>query len=361
MTPAPFRGVPAPAMVAGGGAGEGGMRYERLADIVDLAVRLQGSRGGVTLADIQEGFAVSRRTAERLRDAVEAAFGPLELLETGGDNRRRWRLRSDALRRLVSVSAEELAALESAAAALERAGFGEHAAALRALAVKLRAVLRPDSLERLEADLETLVQAEGLAMRAGPRPRLDAGLLALLREAIATRRVVDADYLSRTTGRRSRQRIRPYGLLYGNRAFLVGPTDWADDVRLWRLANVSDARLGVETFERDPAFDLEAYARRSFGTFQEEPARVVLRFDSGAAADAGAFLFHPGQRVEANADGTLTVRFEAGGIDEMCWHLFTWGESVTVEKPARLRRRLAAMCAALAAHHGELTGGGVES
>ena len=365
MTPAPFRGVSAPAMVAGrgtgAGAGEGGVRYERLADIVRLAVRLQGSHGGVTLADIQDEFAVSRRTAERLRDAVEMAFGPLELPEIGGDNRRRWRLKSDALRRLVSVSAGELAALESAAAALERAGFGEHAAALRALAVKLRATLRPESLARLEADLETLVQAEGLAMRAGPRPRLDAGLLALLREGIATRRVVDLRYLSRTTGRRSRQRIRPYGLLYGNRAFLVGPTDWAGDVRLWRLANVSDARLVVETFERDPAFDLEAYARRSFGTFQEEPVRVVLRFDSGAAADAGAFLFHPGQRVEENADGTLTVRFEAGGIDEMCWHLFTWGESVTVEKPARLRRRLAEMCAALAAHHGGLTGGGVES
>ena len=45
------------------------------------------------------------------------------------------------------------------------------------------------------------------------------------------------------------------------------------------------------------------------------------------------------------------VRFRAGGIDEMCWHLFTWGESVTVMKPARLRRRLAGMCATLAANH----------
>ena len=32
-------------------------------------------------------------------------------------------------------------------------------------------------------------------------------------------------------------------------------------------------------------------------------------------------------------------------------HLFTWGESVTVEKPARLRRRLVGICAVLAAHH----------
>ena len=63
-------------------------------------------------------------------------------------------------------------------------------------------------------------------------------------------------------------------------------------------------------------------------------------------------LFHPGQSVEENADGTLTVRFTAGGIDEMCWHLFTWGESVTVEEPDRLRQRLANTCFALAAHHG---------
>ncbi len=35
------------------------MRYERLKDIIDLAVRLQGSRGGVTLDDIQQELSVS--------------------------------------------------------------------------------------------------------------------------------------------------------------------------------------------------------------------------------------------------------------------------------------------------------------
>ena len=67
-----------------------------------------------------------------------------------------------------------------------------------------------------------------------------------------------------------------------------------------------------------------------------------------AARDAAAFRFHPTQSVEENDDGSLTARFEAGGLDEMCWHQLTWGESVTVEKPARLRQRLVAMCGALA-------------
>ena len=326
------------------------MRYERVQDVVRLAVRLQGSRGGMTLDDIQAGFSVSRRTAERLRDAVEAVFGPLEIVARD-DNRRHWRLRSDALRRLVSVSAEELAQITSAAEALERAGFGSHANGLLDLKTKLRATLRSESLARLESDLEALVLAEGLAMRPGPRSHVDPDLLALLREAILTCRIVEFRYFAQSTARRSRQRVRPYGLLYGNRAFLVATTDWGDEPRLWRLSNVSEVRLADETFERDPAFDLQRYARRSFGTFQEEPVDVVLRFDAAAARDASAFLFHPDQTVEENGDGSITVRFTAGGVDEMCWHLFTWGESVTAEKPARLRRRLAEMCATRAAHH----------
>ncbi len=327
------------------------MRYERLKDIVTLAIRMQGLRAGMTLDGIRAEFGVSRSTAERMRDAVEWAFGPLEIAESD-DNKNHWRLGSDALRRLARISATELADLAAAADTLDASGFGARASALRELDTKLRATLHGDSLARIEADIEVLAQAEGLAMRPGPRPQLDTDLLDSLRDAIATCRIVELRYLSQSTGRRSRQRIEPYGLLYGNRAFLVGRTDWTGGMRLWRLANMSEPRVTGETFARDPGFDLEAYAKRSFGTFQEDPVDVVLRFTAEAKRDAAAFLFHPGQSVEENADGTLTVRFTAGGIDEMCWHLVTWGESVTVEEPNRLRERLTDMCAALVAHHG---------
>ena len=71
------------------------VRHGRLRDIVPLAIRFQGSLGGLTLNDIRADFSVSRRTAERLRDAVEAVFGPLEIVDAA-DNKRHWRLRSDA-------------------------------------------------------------------------------------------------------------------------------------------------------------------------------------------------------------------------------------------------------------------------
>ena len=90
------------------------MRYERVSDIVRLAVHLQGSYGGLTLTDIQEEFSVSRRTAERMRDAIEAAFGPLDRVDVdSGDRRIHWRLQSRALHPFIAISPEELPTLKS--------------------------------------------------------------------------------------------------------------------------------------------------------------------------------------------------------------------------------------------------------
>ena len=325
--------------------------YERAADIVRLALRLQGTWRGLTLDDIERDFEVSRRTAERLRNAVEDTFGPLELVESV-ERRHHWRLRTSTLRSLVTVAAEELAELAAAATALERSGLQERASMVSQLADKLRALLETDALKQIEPDLHALMVAEGLAMRPGPRPRLDGGLLALLRDAIKGGRVVAFDYVARATGQRNRRRVQPYGIIYGNRAFLVGHTDRGPDLYLWRLANISGLEVTHEGFTRDPAFDLQQFAKRSFGTFQEEPIPVAVRFAAEVAQDVDHFVFHPDQSVTRNADGSLTVRFTAGGLDEICWHLVTWGTHASIEQPAHLRRRMQAMCAALAAHHG---------
>ena len=331
------------------------MRYERLTDIVRLATRLQGLRGGMTMDDIAAEFRVSRRTAERMRDAVEAVFGPLDTVDTG-DRRLHWRLRSASLRGLVQLSPEELAELESAASHLDRTGPAERAGMLRELAVKLRALRRPLSEREFEDDLEALMLAEGLAMRPGPRPGIEHGLLPRLRDAIRAGRKVEFDYVARSSGRHSRQVVEPYGVLYGNRAYLVGRPQWRNRPQLWPLANVSNARVTDEVFERDPDFNLRQYAERSFGAFQEEPVDVELRFEADAAPDAASFLFHPSQTLVENGDGSLTVRFRAGGLTEMCWHLVTWGPGVTVVQPARLREHLRQMCADLAAHHADSAG-----
>ena len=40
-----------------------------------------------------------------------------------------------------------------------------------------------------------------------------------------------------------------------------------------------------------------------------------------------------------NPDGTLTVKFRAGGRLEMDWHLYTWGNHVKVIKPKNWKEK----------------------
>ena len=85
--------------------------------------------------------------------------------------------------------------------------------------------------------------------------------------------------------------------------------------------------------------------------FQEEPLEVALRFAPSAAPDARAFLFHPTQTLSDEPDGSLTVRFRAGGMLEIAHHLMTWGPSVTIVAPKALEDTMRELVAAVHAHY----------
>jgi predicted DNA-binding transcriptional regulator YafY len=82
---------------------------------------------------------------------------------------------------------------------------------------------------------------------------------------------------------------------------------------------------------------LAHWLQRSFGVWQEELYDIVWRFTPEAAADARLYLFHPTQVMTDEPDGSLTVSFRAGGLREMCWHLFRWGAQVEIMSPPELR------------------------
>lgn len=72
-------------------------------------------------------------------------------------------------------------------------------------------------------------------------------------------------------------------------------------------------------------------------THFEKPFDVEWLFDSAVADEAEQYVFHPKQTLRRNPDGSLTVKFRAGGRLEMDWHLYTWGNHVKVVKPENWR------------------------
>lgn len=333
------------------------VRYEPSQRLLRLALTLAGTRTGLTLDEIARELGVSRRTAERQRDALVGLFPQLE----GWDDEervRRWRLPGGALAGVAEPRAEAVAAVEALARECATRGETDRALLLRDAATTLRALMRPAALLRAEPDIEALMQAEGIAMRPGPRPRLDPAILPTLRRAILGVQLVVIRYGAQGVEAPVTRVLCPYGILYGGngRAWLVGHVEELPHMRLWRLDRIASVDVLDRCFERLEDFDLRAYAAQSFGVFQEEPLDVVLRIAPQAADEAANWLFHPSQASEREADGALRVGFRAGGVQEMCWHLFTWGTAVTVVEPDGLRAELAEMAAAAAIHHSSRSG-----
>lgn len=317
------------------------MRHVQSENLLKLAVDLQGTRLGMSLQDIQARFDISRRTAERMRDALERLFPQLEQANPG-EIPKRWRLPFGVVNGLVAFTADELAELHGAISVLRRKNLHGPAEVLERMSAKVRALIRGDQLRKLEPDIEALLEAEGLAMRPGPRPSIDPVVIANLREAVKACRKVRIHYRGRETEKLSRQIVCPYGFLYGNRHYLVAYSmnPSIREYRLFSLSNIVQADVTEWSYVRRADFSLSAYAERSFGVFQEEPFDVVWRFSPEAARDAREFVFHPTQTLENEPDGSLIVKFRAGGVREMCWHLFTWGDAVEVLEPRHLREEL---------------------
>jgi predicted DNA-binding transcriptional regulator YafY len=270
---------------------------------------------------------------------------------------RRWRLPGSALVGVIDVRAEAVAAIETSARECEVRGEADRAALLREASTTLRAMMRPDALRRAEPDIAALMEAEGVAMRPGPRPVVAPRVLPTLRRAILGVQPVVVRYAGADAAEPATRILCPYGILYGGRGWLVAHVDGLPEMRLWRLDRIVSVDLVDRMFHRREDFDLAAYAAQSFGVFQEKPIDVVLRFEPEAADDAAGWVFHPSQSVEREADGGLIVRFRAGGVQEMCGHLFTWGLAVTVVAPAELRVAMAEMTAGLAQHYAILVEG----
>jgi predicted DNA-binding transcriptional regulator YafY len=312
------------------------MRYEKAEIVHRIALDMRGSAEGLALEDIRTRYSdqpLSRRTAERLRDTVERLF-PIEHANPG-EVPKRWRLRGGTPGAMASITAVELADLATAASVLRRENMLAQARSIEKVAAKLRAHLKGPIVARIEPDLELLTEAEGLAMRPGPRPKLDSEIISTLRHAILSTQKVRIHYRYRGSGKRGFDILHPYGFLYGSRHYLVAWSEnpRAKDFRNFALANIEQVDLLNKAFRRDNRFSLASYAERSFGVFQEKPFETIWKFDKEAATHAKEFLFHPTQKVVDEPDGSFVVRFTAGGALEMAWHLYTWGRYVTVLKP----------------------------
>ena len=319
------------------------MRHDKAAMVIELARRMAASAEGLTIDEMAREMDVGRRTAERMRDAVLMLFPQAD--EVSDPPTKRWRIRGGLSAFEQAPTATEMLELSKAATALRAAGEPARAAALDGLERKLKAAMRSTTLNRMAPDLEALVRAETIAVQAGPRPSADEAMLTAIRGAVLAQQPLGFIY-SRPGAEPRRRSVAPCGVMFGRANYLVAADRETGRIQTFRLDRMSSvaAQEGVATPPAD--FDLGVFASQSFGIYQDEIEDVVLRISPEGAVEARGWRWHPTQSFEDQDDGAVIVRFRASGMRELAWHLFTWGEQVTILSPQRLKATMAGELAA---------------
>lgn len=311
------------------------MRHEKATLVLELARRLAATAEGLSTEEMAEELGVCRRTAERMRDAVAQVFPQMEVLQEGVSKRFRIPRGLDGF--FQSPTTDELVELSRAISTLRDGGHRSRAATLEGLDHKVKSALKAEHRRRISPDVEALSRAELTGIRAGPQPVEDPKLLTGIRQALMGMCQVRFCYLGGSTPGSVRTLV-PYGLFFERMNYLVGAEIGSDQPRNWRLDRIQDFEVLDAPGAPPEAFSIADYTARSFGVFHDRVEQVKLRFTGDAAVEAQRWRFHPSQVVTPQADGSLVVEFETGGMLELAWHLFTWRTEVEILSPDGLRQ-----------------------
>ena len=237
-------------------------------------------------------------------------------------------------RQYVGFSLAEITALQNAIK-LMKTKMLEDVTAIETVMHKIKASISSKALNRIEPDAEVLLEAEGYALRPGPKIKIDAKFMQKLRNAVIAYKIIKIKYQSKT--KNEWRTVYPYGFLYGNKHYLI---TWYTKRKKMCNFDLNNIQISDEYFVRDSSFSLEDFSKQSFGIYQEEPFDVEWLFDAKITPEAAKYIFHPTQEMISNSDGTLTVKFHAGGAREMDWHLYTWGKQIKVIQPKGFNKRI---------------------
>jgi predicted DNA-binding transcriptional regulator YafY len=308
-------------------------KRDRLARLVRVLMVLN-SRGdeGITVDALAAAADVSRRQAYRDLHALETETEiPL------WNDRGRWGLAQQALLPALSLTIHEAMALFLAARLLAKA-IDEQDADFTTSFLKLGAVLPARLQEHVVDALDQLALG-----RSEPAFRRN---LQLLTDAWISSRVVEFDYDARAhEGGVGRRRVRPYliepsSLTRG--IYLVGHDEERDAARTFKVERITDVSLTPRSFEPPEAYRAGRVLAAAWDVIGDQPPiDVVLRFSPAVASRVAEARWHPSQRTESRADGSLVWRAKVAGPFEIAIWILGWGDDVEVLEPPELRNRVA--------------------
>ena len=130
-------------------------RYSRVSDVLDLIVLMQSKVLGITLNDIMRELNVTRRTAERIRDALILGLPQIDEIETVGKEKHWGFVSGYMMNEIISFSPDEIAILENVKSGLQT---DEKKQAIDKIITKLKAYSRKQ-ISKIDDAIELIMKS----------------------------------------------------------------------------------------------------------------------------------------------------------------------------------------------------------
>lgn len=214
---------------------------------------------------------------------------------------------------------------------------------------KMRETLPAPVWEHYE-EYRQVVHVRGMATKSYESKE---GILSTIHRSILEHRVVEVEYAA--IGEKSSWRkLEPYAVVFYQSSLYIiaavhGAPDDEDRIRHWKLDRFQKADALDLWFKPDKAFDLRTHLGKSLGIFSGGQSKSYrIRISEKASRWVLEDPWHPAQKVETQADGSVELTVPAVHDLEIIPRVMALGAEAEVISPASCRNTIAKMIEQLA-------------
>ena len=177
---------------------------------------------------------------------------------------------------------------------------------------------------------------------SGGRAMVAPELLFELNDTIHSKRSIEIEYYSASSGQTNRRTVDPYHLnnIQGD-WYLIAYCHTRREPRDFLASRIKAHKLLPSTFQVAPDFSLKAYLETGFlAERATEPENIVIKFDEYQARWIRERQWHSSQQIEELPSGELILRLRVGGLGEVKRWIMGYGSHAEVLEPESLRREI---------------------